>query len=264
MTNLVDRNAHRSPALLANIARSAPRVPWDRFTESIFVPRPGEHVAIVGPTGQGKTALQNAILPKFPFVVVFATKPQDHTMSKLIESRRYVRLAQWVRLSPTEVPRRVLWPDARSIRAVERQRKVFAYALDAIFRERGRPKNAPVGWTVAIDELWYVVNVLKLGPEIKMFLLQGRSLGHNLVLATQRPASVPVEVYDQSTHLFFFRDNDRRNQDRLSEINARNAAMVRAVVANLESHQVLYVNTRTGEMYRTRVPGYLVTDKGRG
>lgn len=243
--------------LLARMATSAPRLPWDVFYSTVFDPTPGEHIAIIGPTGNGKTVLQNAILPKFPFVTVFVTKPQDETMQELVDSKLYAKMQQWHKLSPTEVPRRVLWPDASDIHAEARQREVFKYAMSAIFREAGRPKKKPVGWALAIDELWYIINVLGLDREVKMFLLQGRSLGHSLIVATQRPSSVPLEVYDQSTHLFFFADNDRANLDRLAGINARSSSMVRLLVSNLERHQALYINTRTREMHRTKLPPYL-------
>lgn len=251
LTSRATRDASAGHALLAT---NAPRMPWDVFTRSVFDPRPGEHVAIIGPTGQGKTVLQTEILPFFPFVAVFATKPVDRSMKELIVNQGYKRLAHWHRLDPFDVPKRVVWPDASSLKAISTQRRVFAHAFQSIFREGGRPEHNPVGWAVGIDELWYIVNVLGLDEAVKLFLLQGRSLGHSLIVATQRPSKVPLEVYDQSTHLFYFRDNDRRNLDRLSEINARDSALVKLIVQNLDQHQVLYINTRTGQMVRTRTP----------
>lgn len=239
------------------LSTQVPRIPWDRFYK-IFDPTPGEHLAVFGATGQGKTALLTRLLPKFPFVAAFATKPADNTMEALIDVHNYIRLARWTRLNPIDHPRRVIWPDASRLDSVELQTEVFGRALDMIFREGGRPKNHPVGWAVAIDELWYITNMLGLGKQIKLFLLQARSLGHSLAVATQRPSQVPLEVYSQSTHLFFFQDSDKSNLDRLAEINARAAAsLMRMTIANLEEYQVLYVNTRTGHMMRTRAPAPL-------
>lgn len=245
----------------AALSQEVPRKPWDRFWHD-FDPEPGEHIAILGATGQGKTILQKNILPKFPFVAAFATKPQDRSMDALIEQEGYERIARWARLNPIDHPKRVVWPDATRLDSTDIQTEVFERAFDLIFREGGRPKNKPVGWAIAIDELWYFTNILGLGKQVKLFLFQARSLGESLVAATQRPASVPVEIYSQSTHLFFFQDSDKANLDRLAEINARaNPRLMRLTIANLEDHQVLYVNTRNGVMIRTRAPAPIPTEK---
>lgn len=243
---------------LARMANEAPRVPWDVFMTEHFRWAQGEHVALIGPTGQGKTNLLTQLLPIHPYVVVFATKPRDASMQALIKSADfhgmkpngqqtgYYPIKQWQSLDPAKFPRRVLWPDAMSLNSVGHQRAVFHHAFERIYREGG--------WTVALDELWYINNVLKLEMDVKLYLLQARALGISLLAATQRPAWVPLEVYDQSTHLFFFRDNDETNLKRISGISFRSAELVRMVVSNLDRYQVLYVNTRTGEMMRTRSP----------
>lgn len=229
----------------ARLSTEAPRIPWDVFLREKFQWLQGEHVALIGPTGQGKTTLLTSLLPLHPYVVVFATKPRDESMQRLIRSG-YVPIRRWQMMDPAQYPRRVLWPEANSLSSIVSQKAIFHDAFERIYREGG--------WTVAIDEMWYINNILRLEMDVKLYLLQARALGISLLAATQRPANVPLEIYDQSTHLFFWRDNDENNLRRLSGISFRSADLIRNVVADLERFQVLYINTRTGEMYRTRSP----------
>jgi ABC-type nitrate/sulfonate/bicarbonate transport system ATPase subunit len=42
---------------LARVATDAPRIPWADFLANHFQWERGEHVALIGPTGQGKTTM---------------------------------------------------------------------------------------------------------------------------------------------------------------------------------------------------------------
>jgi hypothetical protein len=221
------------------------RVPWEQFLPALPW-RQGQHVALIGPTGCGKTTLLLNLLPKRKYVVLFGTKPRDATLNALVR-QGYHKMQKWEPLDADMYPRRILWPNAAQLREARNlQRREFTRALDAIYHEGS--------WCVAIDELWYVIQSLGLREEIKQYLQQARSLGISLVCATQRPAFVPLEVYDQSEHLFFWRDNDERNLRRLSGISWLSAKAVMQAIAHLPLHDVLYINTRTGSMSITRTP----------
>jgi len=248
----VDRDDSQS-RLMARLSQDVPRVPWDVFLRQELQWKAGEHFALIGPTGQGKTTMLLNLLPLHPFVTVFVTKPRDEVMEALLY-QGYVKLERWQSLDPKQWPRRLLWPNASDLDSIDRQKEVFHNAFRTIYREGG--------WTVAIDETWFVVNELKLGSDVKLYLLQARSLGISLLCASQRPAYIPLEIYDQSTHLMFWRDNDETNLKRISGISWRSANLIRNIVANLDRYQVLYVNTRTGRMIRTRIP-YLAAGGGK-
>jgi energy-coupling factor transporter ATP-binding protein EcfA2 len=230
---------------LARFTTGAPRIPWPDFLARVFDWQHGEHVALIGPTGQGKTTMLRHILPLHPYTTIFATKPADRTLDPF-RREGYRQFDQWASIDPRVVPRRILWPDASRIDSLGSQSEVFRDAFARIYRERA--------WTTAVDELWFVTNKLKLKSEVDTFLTQGRSIDLSMVNSSQRPAWIPTTVYDQSTHLFFWRNNDGRAQQRLGEINNADASLVRDIVGNLDRHQVLYINTRTGEMCRTRCP----------
>lgn len=223
-----------------------PFVDWDTFINHRFIWKQGEHIGLIGPTNCGKTTLAEAILPLRKYIVVLATKPRDKSLDRFGKANGFEKITEWKTISPNRMPRRLLWPYAKDLNAVNVQHKVFANALVQIYREGG--------WCVYMDELWFMIHHLKFEFAIKTYLQQARSLDISLVVATQRPAFVPLEVYDQSTHLFFWRDNDERNLKRISGISWLSANLVRSVVSRLEPHEVLYINTRDGLLIRTKSP----------
>jgi energy-coupling factor transporter ATP-binding protein EcfA2 len=228
----------------ARAATQAPRVPWAKAMQSM-VWRNGEHVALIGPTGQGKTTLAQAILPKHKYVAVFATKPRDESMDRLI-SEGYIKLDRWKTLDADRYPKRVLWPPANRLDSAKLQKVVFHEAFELIFNEGY--------WTVFVDETYWFQNKLGLSEDIKTYLLQARSLHISLVAAMQRPAWVPRELYTSATHLFFWRSNDRTDLDSIGGIGYLNSDLIRELVANLDRYQFLYINSRTGDMLRSRAP----------
>lgn len=218
-----------------------PPVSFDEFLAN-FVWEQGEHMALIGPTGQGKTNLSMHLLPFRKFVTIFATKPRDESLDIFEKGFHYKKMETWKpKLSAEKYPRRLLWPAATSLKGSRHiQRRVFDKALDDIFTQGS--------WCVYWDEMWWMSFILKFGEEAKIYLQQGRSLDLSFVGSTQRPAWVPLEVYNMATHLFFWADNDRTNLDRISGIGSFNSDAIRACVSILRKHEVLYVNVRDHTM----------------
>jgi hypothetical protein len=74
-----------------------------------------------------------------------------------------------------------------------------------------------------------------------------------MIVATQRPVSIPVIAFESATHLFLFRMTDRANIQRASEFGGADVDLIRHTLPRLPRYEVLYVDTRTGEMLRTKV-----------
>lgn len=226
----------------SHVDTAMPRVTWDEFRNYIFDWRQGEHVGLIGPTGSGKSTLALNMLDRRKYVVAFATKRKDKTLAALRKDG-FVKLKEWQRLNPNQFPKRLLWPPAEHLYAIGEQRKEFRHAFEEIYKDGG--------WCVYIDELWVFIHHMKLEFEVRTYLQQSRSLGISLVAGTQRPKFVPLEIFDQSTHLFFWLDNDENNLKRISGIAWLSASMIKSAVARLDKHEFLYINTVTGEMYRS-------------
>ena len=235
----------------------APVVDWDDFMTYVFDWKQSQHVALIGPTESGKSTLQYAILPRRKYVTFFATKPRDRTLDHFAEKGGFVRIEDWPPtagrfkkklITAEEMPRRLLWPDATQMSpaTMDNQREVFLRAFHDIYGQGG--------WCTVWDEFWMMCSILGMEKEARIMLQQARSNDISFVIGAQRPSRIPLEVFDQTTHLFFWRDNDEANLKRMGGIGWMSANEIRAFVANLEPHQVLYLNTRRGWMYRTTAP----------
>lgn len=229
----------------ALLAVHAPRMPWEEFWPK-FDWKQSQHVALIGPNGSGKTTAAIAILPKRTYVCVLATKPSDETLDNLISHHGYDKYVEWLSVDPDKSPRRIIWPNAKRLGAKDDQSKVFHNALDHMFVD-GR-------WTVVIDEGYYFAKRLKLSDDMMDYWTQARSNKISFVVGTQRPAWVPLEMYDESKHLFIWRLNEEAALKRVSALGAANEDVAKMAIANLDEHQFLYINKITGFMCRSAAP----------
>ena len=235
---------------------SAPELAWDDFNTYALDWRQDQHLAAVGPTGQGKsTTIHGLVDAHRSYVAYLATKPRDATLEAYIAKGGYERVKDWPprrgwpkKPVPAEqMPRRLVWPDATSLDAEQEQRRVFKSALADIYQAGG--------WCTVWDDFWYLSVLLGLEKDAKKFLYNARSNDIPFVLGAQRPAGNRlVEIFDQADHILFFRDNDEANLRRIGGVGWLSSDLIRGHVANLEQYQFLYCNTRSGHMYRSRAP----------
>ncbi|MGY5107128.1 hypothetical protein, partial [Streptomyces sp. 900105245] len=71
-----------------------PLVPWESFVPR-FRWRQGEHVALIGPTGSGKTHAAFWLLPMRDYVCILATKPKDESLDRFGKKNGYRKLKEW-------------------------------------------------------------------------------------------------------------------------------------------------------------------------
>lgn len=145
--------------------------------------KPGEHLAIIGDTGTGKTFLASLLLQSRKHLIALKSKADRTT----IDAQKTVKLDR--DLAQLRYTRFVLYPD------YDGQQLEFARALERAWVEGG--------WTVYLDELPYLTG-LKLTPFIDRLLTQGRSKDLTIVSGMQRPVGVTRNAIAQSTHVICF------------------------------------------------------------
>jgi hypothetical protein len=207
---------------------------------------PGEHVTLIGPTGRGKTEVEIALLRERTWKVFLSTKRQDSTQDVLAREG-YRTIRDPAELNP-EITTHYLFRPPFPRKASASEIKATHRAVYGRMLMRLREQ---MGWTIGADEVHYLTNFLGLSDEMELLWLQGRSEGTTVIANTQRPRHIPLVAYSQATHLFFWSSPDLSDVRRIGEMTPLPLNRITSVLMNQSKHDVLYVNTVTGDMFQT-------------
>jgi hypothetical protein len=227
--------------------------PWSDFMSG-FRWRQGQHVAVIKPTGGGKTTLVGSLLsnrPPSPAIVVMVTKIYDRTFARQFPtSQGWHRVEAWP--PPRYKDRILLWPRFKRGTPIPQilamQRMIFTHALDNIFGE--------LGWTVAFDEEHYMCEFLGMRERVAMFHFQGRSSGFTCIDGVQRPVSVPRVTFSGAHHAFVGNTTDRDDLKRLTDLAGPWGPALKAEAPTLDEYEFIHVPARV----KGRVPVRLTVD----
>ena len=228
-------------------ARPAPRyavklVARDRFLASVWKYKAGEHVSFIGPTGAGKTQLALALLARSASedlpAYMTVMKPRDKTVSDFLKKHdRWKRSLNFP--PPPQVGKRpvgwAVWPHHTNDPEADDHRH------EEIFRRMHRQLYVKGDCIIFDDEAVSLVREMNMRPDLVRLWTKGRSIGSGLWAATQRPAMVPLEMYDMAGHLFLAHDPDKRSRDRFEEIGGVDPDLVAWVVEHLPQYHWLYI-----------------------
>lgn len=206
--------------------------------------KPGEHVTILGPTGSGKTFLQNQLVKhsaheKLPALMLIA-KPRDETVKQWNKQLKYPVVHDWPapmskRLVNPKAPGWIIWPKHKFDPDKDNiwLKEVFRRALLDSYKRGDR--------ILLADETFGLASELKLGNELVTIWSRGRSMGTGLWAGTQKPTHIPLWAYSQAEHLFLAKDPDARARDRYDEIGGIDPHIVEHAVMGLGKRQFLYI-----------------------
>lgn len=207
---------------------------WKKFLEW-FAPRwkLGEHLALVGPTGAGKTVYVTNILPLRKYVIAIDAKGGDDSLSQLtkhgfIYTEWPLHRSFWKEIEEGKPCRVII--GANTVQRLEDlpllKQEISQTLSDAYDQKR---------WTVYIDELQLVSDrrMMNLAPRVEVNLIAARTRGVSIVSSFQRPANVPRSASEMSTWFIVFYTRDRDVVDRLAEMAGRPSPEMRGMIAGL-------------------------------
>lgn len=195
----------------------------------------GEHVAIIGPTGTGKTTISYMLLEIRGYVVVLAVKRTDDTLEQFKRGdvkrglSKYKVIEKW---PPTYADTRViLWVKPKELGVTNEQYAKLKAAVGKIYLAGG--------WTTFFDDCGYITGYLHLGQELGIMLNQGRSDRLTVVAAMTQPKSMvarlPSETFKQCRHQLIFK------YDNIVEIKAI------AEIAGMDWHRLIEMMHQLGD-----------------
>jgi len=206
----------------------------------------GEHIAIIGPTGSGKTTVAKDIVSIRDYAVMFAVKKFDDTID-LFKRAGFKIIKKW----PPDFRQKkvILWVKPEDLGSLASQAETLQTALNQIYISGG--------WCTYFDEAGYIAGHLHLGNELGVLLNQGRSSYISVVCAMTRPRSmtarIPAETLNQCRHLLIFRYTDEREIKTIAEISGISYRNMLELQDRLEKHDFLYVGKgRTFSVANTR------------
>lgn len=212
------------------------------FMDEVWSYRPGEHVTILGPTGNGKTHIAQELLdrsasPENPALSMIL-KPRDATVKAWAKASGYRTVTSYPPAAtiwrPSKPPGYVLWPKYAFNPAIDKinHERIFRQALLHAYRK---------GRHIVFADETVGLQSLGLTDELEALWMQGRSMKTGLWAASQAPVNISTYAYGQAQHLFLGYINDKKKQARLAEISGVDEYLVRDAVSRLAKYEWLYI-----------------------
>lgn len=202
---------------------------------------PGQHIAMIGPTGEGKTTLAVGLLELRRWVVALDPKGMDDTLS----ASGYERIRHWPppgrvrdRIAEGYPARLIVGGPARTDAEIRELNATLSDAVDGV-RQEG-------GWTLYCDEFQVLSDRRMMGvtTKIEQLLISARTRGTSVMTAFQAPAWVPRAATRQATHTVMWGTHDEDSVKTVAQAMGRPWRDLQAQVQELPEYHVLVIPKR--------------------
>lgn len=212
---------------------------WEEFLEWFATAwKPGEHAALVGPTGMGKSTFAVGILELRKYVLALDPKGGDETL----ETAGYERMTAWPlpakawdRIGEGQPARFIVGNKSDTMQDRVRLRQLLSECLGGVFESRG--------WTVYADEFQLLADrkMMNLGALVEQLLIAARSKKITVVTSYQAPAWVPSAASRQATWIVLWPTRDVDVVKKLANVVGRDWRMIWSAMKALPPFHVLVI-----------------------
>jgi hypothetical protein len=218
--------------------------------------KPGEHWALVGPTGEGKSTLAVGTLKLRKWVLALDPKGEDETLA----ASGYVRV--------TGLPPRKRFPkevqkdldEGRPVHLIvgaQARTDQEDLALQELMRDAITYARHSGGWTLYVDEFELLSSqrMFRLGPNIERMLITARRDKTSVITSFQAAAWVSKHATRQATFCCIFPTRDRNMIKAVAESMGRDWRTLADIVDELPPFHVLVIHKNIrAPMVMTKAP----------
>lgn len=218
---------------------------WDRFLNDFAKEwEPGKHLALIGPTGEGKTTFAVPVLNMRKWVLALDPKGEDETL----DQSGFTRILAWPpsgkirdRIAEGKPARLIVGGSVRTRDEMVKLAKLMESAVEGC--------RAEGGWTIYADEFQLLADrrMYGLDKQIEALLIAARSRGTSVVTAFQAPAWVPKAGTRQASFVVMWPTRDRVMIKTVAEAMGRQWHDLAEAVDELPPYHVLVIPKRIRE-----------------